>query len=76
LNPYFEYIDTYNVSVGNPNLTPQFTDAFEVVWIKKTKNVTSFLLLISRKMKMYQIIDDTDTKITTLSMTISENQNY
>jgi hypothetical protein len=25
---------------------------------------------------MYQIIDDTDTKITTLSMTISENQNY
>jgi outer membrane receptor protein involved in Fe transport len=29
LNPYFEYIDTYNVSVGNPNLTPQFTDALK-----------------------------------------------
>jgi outer membrane receptor protein involved in Fe transport len=66
LNPYFEYIDTYNVSVGNPNLTPQFTDAFEVVWIK-TKNVT-FPFANFSKDEMYQIIDyDTDTKITTLS---------
>jgi hypothetical protein len=23
---------------GNPDLTPQFTDAFELVWIKKTKH--------------------------------------
>ncbi|MFV8362870.1 outer membrane beta-barrel protein [Flavobacterium sp. ZT3P35] len=67
LNPYFEYIDTYNVSVGNPNLTPQFTDAFEVVWIKKQKTSLSLFANFSKD-EMYQIIDyDTDTKITTLS---------
>lgn len=66
LNPYFEYIDTYNVSVGNPNLTPQFTDAFEIVWIQKQKTSLSLFANFSKD-EMYQIINyDKDTKITTL----------
>jgi outer membrane receptor protein involved in Fe transport len=66
LNPYFEYIDTYNVSVGNPDLTPQFTDAFEMVWIKKQKTSLSLFANFSRD-EMYQIINyDKNTKITTL----------
>ncbi|MDG2430921.1 outer membrane beta-barrel family protein [Flavobacterium sp.] len=66
LNPYYEYIDTYNVSVGNPNLTPQFTDAFELVWIKKQKTSVSLYANFSRD-EIYQIIAyNPDTKITTL----------
>jgi outer membrane receptor protein involved in Fe transport len=66
LNPYYEYIDTYNVSVGNPDLTPQFTDAFELVWIKKQKTSVSLFANFSKD-EMYQIIDyDQNTKITTL----------
>lgn len=66
LNPFFEYIDTYNVQVGNPNLTPAFTNAFELTWIRKQK--TSFSLFANfTKDEMYQIINyDENTKITTL----------
>ena len=66
LNPFFEYIDTYNVQIGNPNLTPAFTNAFELTWIHKYK--TSFSLFANfTKDEMNQIIDyDKNTKITTL----------
>lgn len=66
LNPYYEYTDTYNVSVGNPDLTPQFTNAFELVWINKQKTSLSLFANFSTD-EMYQIIDyNPDTKITTL----------
>jgi len=42
LNPFFEYIDTYNIRVGNPNLQPQFTNAFELTWVSKNRNSLSF----------------------------------
>ena len=66
LNPYYEYIDTYNVSVGNPDLTPQFTNAFEMVWINKQKTSLSLFANFSTD-EMYQIINyNPATKITTL----------
>ncbi len=66
LNPYYEYIDTYNVSVGNPNLTPEFTNAFEIAWIHKQKTSLSLFANFSRD-EMYQIVDyNNSTKITTL----------
>ena len=66
LNPYYEYIDTYNVSVGNPDLTPQFTNAFELAWINNQKTSLSVFANFSRD-EMYQIINyNPDTKITTL----------
>jgi hypothetical protein len=46
-------------------------------WCGLKKQKTSLFPFANfSKDEMYQIIDDTDTKITTLSMTISENQNY
>lgn len=66
LNPYFEYIDTYNIEVGNPNLTPEFTDAFEIAWINNQKTSLSLYANFSKD-EMYQIVDyDEATKITTL----------
>jgi outer membrane receptor protein involved in Fe transport len=67
LNPYYDYIDTYNVSVGNPELTPQFTNAFEFVWINNQKTSLSVFANFSTD-EMYQIVAyNPDTKITTLS---------
>ncbi|MFC6268918.1 outer membrane beta-barrel family protein [Frigoriflavimonas asaccharolytica] len=66
LNPYYEYTDTYNVSVGNPDLTPQFTNAFELVWINKQKTSLSLFANFSTD-EMYQIISyNPENKITTL----------
>ncbi|WP_452225009.1 TonB-dependent receptor domain-containing protein [Lacinutrix chionoecetis] len=66
LNPFFEYIDTYNVEVGNPDLTPEFTNAFELTWIRKYKTSLSLYANFSKD-EMYQIVDyDEATQITTL----------
>ena len=35
LNPFFEYVDTYNVEVGNQNLQPQFTHSLDFTWVYK-----------------------------------------
>ncbi|GGG88334.1 TonB-dependent receptor [Polaribacter pacificus] len=66
LNPFFEYIDTYNVQVGNPNLQPAFTDAFELTWVRKYKTALSVFANLTQG-EMYQIVSyDEATKITTL----------
>ncbi len=41
LNPFYEYLDTYNVQVGNPGLQPQFTNAFNFSWINKQRTTLS-----------------------------------
>lgn len=33
LNPYYEYLDAYNIERGNPELKPQFYDSFELDYI-------------------------------------------
>lgn len=35
LNPFFSFRDNFNISTGNPNLEPEFTDSFEVTSIFK-----------------------------------------
>ncbi len=35
LNPFFSFRDNFNISTGNPNLNPEFTDSFEVTSILK-----------------------------------------
>lgn len=66
LNPFFEYIDTYNVTVGNPSLKPAFTNAFEFTWIHKYKTAISFFANFTKD-EMYQIVSyDETSKITTL----------
>ncbi len=66
LNPYYDYIDTYNIEVGNPDLTPEFTNAFEISWINNQKTSLSMYANFSKD-AMYQIVKyDEATKITTL----------
>lgn len=65
LNPFFEYIDTYNVSIGNPNLQPAFTDAFELTWVRKYRTSISVYANFTES-EMYTILNyDEATKITT-----------
>ncbi|AUC86113.1 hypothetical protein CW731_12840 [Polaribacter sp. ALD11] len=65
LNPFFEYIDTYNVSVGNPNLKPEFTNAFEVTWVRKYKTALSLFANFTNSGIFYIIDYDENTQITT-----------
>lgn len=66
LNPFFEYIDTYNIEVGNPNLRPQFTHALDFTWVRKQKTSASMYAKFTRD-QMEQVIDyDETTQITTL----------
>lgn len=66
LNPFFEYIDTYNVRVGNPNLQPQFSHSLELTWVGfDNTSISTYSNLASDV--MYGIIDyDANTQITTL----------
>lgn len=38
LYPFYNLSDNRNISTGNPNLNPVFTDAFELGWMKKWEN--------------------------------------
>ncbi len=43
LNPFYEYIDTYNVSLGNPNLQPQFSNAFQLTYVyNQTTSISGY----------------------------------
>lgn len=66
LNPFFEYIDTYNIQIGNPNLRPQFTHAFDFTWVRKQKTSASIYAKFTKD-QMDQVIDyDESTQITSL----------
>lgn len=39
LNPYFSFRDNYNLSVGNPELQPEFSHAFEITAIQNLDKV-------------------------------------
>lgn len=43
LNPFFTFSDSRNIRSGNPNLNPEFTDAYELSYIKylSTTTITS-----------------------------------
>ncbi len=66
LNPFFEYVDTYNIRIGNPNLLPQFTDAFELSWVNKHTTSISVYARFTRD-EMDRVLDyDEATRITTI----------
>ena len=66
LNPFFDYIDTYNIVVGNSNLQPQFTNALELTWVSENKNSLSFYANFTSD-NIYQIMNyDPQTEITTM----------
>lgn len=43
LNPYTDYSDSLNISRGNPNLKPEFTNSVELSYEKTFKNRDNFL---------------------------------
>lgn len=43
LFPFYNLTDNRNISRGNPNLNPVFTDAFEIGYMKRWKNGSSIL---------------------------------
>ena len=43
LFPYIDYSDTLNLSQGNPNLKPQFTNSFEIAYQKNYGRTNTFL---------------------------------
>lgn len=38
LNPFYGFSDSRNIRTGNPNLEPEFTDAYESGWVYSTDN--------------------------------------
>lgn len=66
LNPYFNFVDTYNVQIGNPNLQPQFSNNFDFTWIPN--DLISFSAYGNFASKvMYSILRyDAETKRTTM----------
>ncbi|MEE9363664.1 MAG: outer membrane beta-barrel family protein [Cellulophaga sp.] len=65
LNPFYEYIDTYNVTVGNPDLKPQFSDNFNFTWVHKQNTSISVYSNFSTDVIQYIVDYDPITKITT-----------
>ena len=43
LIPYTDYTDTLNITRGNPNLVPQFTESFEMTYMKTLPHNNTFL---------------------------------
>jgi ferric enterobactin receptor len=44
LIPYTDYTDTLNITRGNPNLVPEFTESFEFTYMKNFKNNNNLLI--------------------------------
>lgn len=66
LNPYFNYVDTYNIQIGNPNLQPQFSNNFDFTWIPNDLSSVSFYSNFSNNV-MYSILKyDPESKSTTM----------
>ncbi|WP_420573445.1 TonB-dependent receptor domain-containing protein [Kordia sp.] len=68
LNPFFEYVDTYNVEVGNPNLQPQFTHALDFTWVFKQRTSASLYAKFTTDLMDRIFNYDEATQITTMFM--------
>ena len=66
LNPFFKYVDTYNVEVGNPDLKPQFTNVFDFTWVHNRKTSISVYSKLTTDMIDYIFDYDENSQITTL----------
>ncbi len=66
LNPYFNFIDTYNIQIGNPNLQPQYSHNFDFNWVPNDLISLSVFSNFSNNV-MYSILKyDAATKSTTM----------
>jgi outer membrane receptor protein involved in Fe transport len=73
INPYEEFDDTYNVSRGNPELDPEFSNAIEINYLRyfgqSTASATLFYRqtdnAISRVRRLYNPLDDNGVMLNT-----------
>lgn len=66
LNPYFNFVDTYNIQIGNPNLQPQYSHNFDFNWVPNDLVSLSIFSNFSNNV-MYSILKYNDaTKSTTM----------
>ena len=49
LYPYTDYSDSLNISRGNPNLNPEFTNSLELTYQKSFKNKDNFIASVYYK---------------------------
>ncbi len=70
LNPFIDYSDSLNLSKGNPELTPEFVNSYEIshYWIHKGTSINSTLFLRQR--------EDIITRYTTLIDSIATMTTY
>ena len=71
LNPFFSFRDNFNISTGNPNLDPEFTDSFEITSIYKFTDVSLNFGVY------YRATDDVIERVTTFedNVSLSKPQN-
>src|SRR5690606_32266382 len=50
LNPFLDISDPYNQRAGNPNLTPEFIDSYEVNYLRFWDHTTATATVFYRKM--------------------------
>ncbi len=79
LNPFFTYNDSRNFFVGNPNLDPEYTDSYEVnylkFWDKATFNAGLFYRHSTGVIERIRTIDD-QGKTTLQPENLSERDDY
>ncbi|HEU0064020.1 MAG TPA: outer membrane beta-barrel family protein, partial [Flavisolibacter sp.] len=79
LFPFIDSSDLFNVTVGNPNLKPEFTNSFELSYSKTFKNRDNFLASIYYKHTTDLITrwyDTTTSKEFIINTYINANSSY
>lgn len=69
LNPFLNFSDPYNLSMGNPNLKPELADAGEISAIYNTKKIvftaTVYARQTNRPISRYRTVDSTGVSLIT-----------
>lgn len=70
LEPFISWRNAYSIYTGNPNLSPEYVDAFELNWIKTFANkgfvsVETYVRLVDNFISRIQVPADTNLTLTT-----------
>ncbi|HOQ48380.1 MAG TPA: TonB-dependent receptor [Candidatus Kapabacteria bacterium] len=79
LNPFVDYSDPYNLRSGNPNLKPEFINAYELAYVKNFKimSITPTLFYRQTDDKISFVADVvSDGKIKTTFENVAKGTNY
>jgi outer membrane receptor protein involved in Fe transport len=69
LNPFLKYVDAITIRTGNPQLSPEFTNSFELshtkTWKKSTVNSSIYYRQTSGNIQRISFIDSSGNAVTT-----------